>query len=599
MIVLRQVHFDNMFSYGNENILYLDQNRVTQVIGDNGKGKTSLVLILQELLYNKNSKGIKKVDIPNRYTEIRGYTGSLDFVVDDKEYLLTVERKGNKVSVELLCDGEDISEHTAPKTYKKLEEILGMSFDTFCQLVYQSSTDSLAFLKATDTTRKKFLISLLGLDTYPQVESEIKQKFSEVQRSVDQLSGQVSQLETQVDRLGKTEVSLMTFLEVPEEPTLLRDEIAETKAKIANAKETNKLILENQKRIKDRDVLEKWLDEHELPPESDIDLDALKKSLKNNEYTKKKAGELITKLGKLQGTCPTCMSEIDETRVQTMLDEAQEELDTAKSLIQKQQKEIKQVEDIQTQRELYFYKQKELEGIELLNVANDIVDIEKETALLNELTGELNSVTASITAAKKHNAEAERHNAKVSNISSQLEEAQEELDEKREKLEEHESRLGRLTVLKRAFSTKGLVAYKIESMVKDLEDLINEYLMEFSDGRFNLIFTVEGDKLNVDLTDDGINVDINTLSSGELARVNTSTLLAIRKLLSSLSSSRLNLLFLDEVLNVLDEFGKQKLIEILNKEEDLNTFIVSHGWQHPLVSKLHVEKDNNISRLEW
>ena len=153
-------------------------------------------------------------------------------------------------------------------------------------------------------------------------------------------------------------------------------------------------------------------------------------------------------------------------------------------------------------------------------------------------------------------------------------------------------------LLKRAFSTNGLIAYKLENLVKELEDLTNLYLAELSDGRFGLSFIVEKDKLNVSLTDNGKSVDILALSSGELARVNTATLLSIRKLMSSISKSRLNVLFLDEVINVLDEQGREKLVEVLLAEEDLNTYMVSHGWTHPLLDKIEVVKEKNISRLE-
>ena len=93
-------------------------------------------------------------------------------------------------------------------------------------------------------------------------------------------------------------------------------------------------------------------------------------------------------------------------------------------------------------------------------------------------------------------------------------------------------------VLKKAFSTNGLIAYKIENLVKDLEELTNYYLAELSDGRFTLEFVVSNDKLNVQITDNGNIVDILALSSGELARVNTATLIAIRKLMSSISKSK-------------------------------------------------------------
>ena len=111
-------------------------------------------------------------------------------------------------------------------------------------------------------------------------------------------------------------------------------------------------------------------------------------------------------------------------------------------------------------------------------------------------------------------------------------------------------------------------------------------------------FIIVNDRLNVQVTDDGHTVDIADLSSGELARVNTATLLAIRKLMASISKSKINVLFLDEVVSVLDDEGKEKLVEILLKEEDLNTYVVSHGWSHPLLEKITVLKRNKISYLE-
>ncbi|NDB87246.1 MAG: hypothetical protein EB127_31875, partial [Alphaproteobacteria bacterium] len=115
-------------------------------------------------------------------------------------------------------------------------------------------------------------------------------------------------------------------------------------------------------------------------------------------------------------------------------------------------------------------------------------------------------------------------------------------------------------------------------------------------GRFTLNFTVSNDKLNVEITDNGNVIDILALSSGELARVNIATLLGIRKLMSSLSSSKINVLFLDEVMNVLDELGREKLVDVLLNEE-LNTYIVSHQWSHPLLNKIEVQKIRGISGI--
>ena len=191
------------------------------------------------------------------------------------------------------------------------------------------------------------------------------------------------------------------------------------------------------------------------------------------------------------------------------------------------------------------------------------------------------------------------HNAKIDVISNQLTEYQASLQEYSSQLVTLTDRLNILQILQKTFGTNGLVAYKIECMVKDLQNLTNQYLGELSDGRFQISFVIStSDKLNVVIIDNGTEIDILALSSGERARVNTATLLAIRKLMQTLSSVRINILILDETIDNLDIDGKEKLVEVLLKEEHLNTILVSHGYSHPLIEKVSVIKENNISRIE-
>jgi len=221
-----------------------------------------------------------------------------------------------------------------------------------------------------------------------------------------------------------------------------------------------------------------------------------------------------------------------------------------------------------------------------------------------ELESELFAVQDRLRASKKQLEENAAENERRTRLNTRIQVIQEQTDEFIFQFEEYSSKLeenskleSNLTVLKKSFSTNGLLAYKIENLVGELEEMANDYLAELSDGRFTLEFVVSNDKLNVEITDNGNVVDILALSSGELARVNTATLIAIRKLMSSISKSKINILFLDEVTNVLDDQGREKLVEVLLRE-DLNTYIVSHGWSHPLLEKIEVVKDGNISVLE-
>ena len=159
MIILKQLRWSNCFSYGSNNTLDLQSDILTQLVGTNGAGKSSIPILIEEALFNKNSKGIKKSDILNRHNGAKNYSIALDFLTEGVEYTIDINRS-NTLKIKLLADNEDISSHTATGTFKTLEGILGLDFKTFSQLVYQSTTSSLQFLTATNTNIRKFLIDL-------------------------------------------------------------------------------------------------------------------------------------------------------------------------------------------------------------------------------------------------------------------------------------------------------------------------------------------------------------------------------------------------------------------------------------------------------
>ena len=186
MITLKTLRWDNCFSYGKGNILNLNSSNLTQLVGTNGMGKSSIPLIIEEVLFNKNSKGIKKQEIQNRFVN-NGYSINLTFSVDGNEYEIDVSRKAS-IKCKLYKNGEDISSHTATNTYKTVQELLGLDFKTFTQLVYQNTNTSLQFLTATDTNRKKFLIDLLKLEEYVEFFDIFKDASREISFEVNSLN---------------------------------------------------------------------------------------------------------------------------------------------------------------------------------------------------------------------------------------------------------------------------------------------------------------------------------------------------------------------------------------------------------------------------
>ena len=597
MITLQKLRWSNCFSYGENNELDLSSNTVTQLVGTNGMGKSSIPLIIEEALYNKNSKGIKKADIPNRYVN-QGYSIHLTFTKDTKEYEVLIDRKSS-IKLRLLEDGEDISSHTATNTYKTLQDIIGIDFKTFTQLVYQNTSSSLQFLTATDTNRKKFLIDLLHLEHYVKLFEIFKEESRKQTVNLASIESKIATIEKWLQDNKLTDTTILPLEEISIDTSKDEKEYAELSLEIKNISEKNKKINQNNtyKEMLSKIDLQKAQACTVAEKQS---YDRLQSELGSLRGVVTGSKKLLEKLEKLGDHCPTCEQEVDPRFKQSLID-----IETKKIAENRREEyEIEgRISEIKRANAEYDNARKiEREWQEVYRS----IDRTLPVALLDkgELESRLGRIRADLVQAQeslekvaRNNEKITRHNTRIQVIQEQTDGFLAQLEEQQTQFEVYKETANNLEVLKKAFSTNGLLAYKIENLVKDLEELTNHYLAELSDGRFTLEFVVSNDKLNVQITDNGNIVDILALSSGELARVNTATLIAIRKLMSSISKSKINILFLDEVIAVLDDAGREKLVEVL-LEEDLNTYVVSHGWTHPLLEKVEVVKSGNISRLE-
>jgi len=600
MITLQKLTWSNLFSYAKNNEIDFSKNPITQLLGLNGHGKSSIALILEESLFNKNSKGIKKADILNRYVKDKSYSISLTFDKDGDQYEVQTVR-GNTQTVTLHKNGDNISAHTATGTFKILETILGIDHKAFSQLIYQSSSASLEFLTATDTNRKKFLIELLNLTKYVEAFEVFKALGKEVENGVTTLDSKVKTTQTWLDKHLKESLEEIELLGYPVYEDNPEEEVGVLKASIVGIDATNKKIAKNN-------LLKKQL--------IDIPIEEISKQPPVEEDTSKELAEIgshqkiITDATKFISanakkaidTCPTCGHAIDSSKIKELISEQETLKKEAESAIHKLEQVVLVKNSANKERSRLLNLKTNWETLHAQidhKLDSEPLNPDELSKKLKILENEILKRSQELAEIENHNKKASANNARVLLIKSQIEEMKTSIGVYSAELYELNEKLSLIQILQKTFSTSGLIAYKIECMVKDLEDLTNQYLAELSSGRFQLSFKVTAsDKLNVIITDNGRDIDITALSGGERARVNTATLLAIRKLMQSLSSARINLLILDETIDSLDLEGKEKLIEVLLKEEYLNTVLVSHGYTHPLLEKVTVVKENNISRLE-
>jgi DNA repair exonuclease SbcCD ATPase subunit len=595
-----------MFSYGKNNEIALDRNRITQLTAVNGSGKSSIALILQELLYNKNIKGIKKGDILNRYIDDKNWNGVLDFLVNDKSYRVSVNRTGASTKVQLLENGVDISEHKVLDTYKKIQDILGLDFEIFTQITYQSSTDLLDFLKATDTNRKKFLINLFNLEKYIAIGELIKATASTVDRDIVKLQGELKSIE---DFLNSTSIPEYIFEKpVSDLDTSLAVRISEIDKELDNINYTCKRIDKNNMYIQERDGISFNLSIKEPEPfefmeqYQTLKLDLVMVKNEIARLTREKAAV------KINDKCSTCGQTIDNSHLVKIQSDLQEQIDTNNTIYDggliKAREWSTELERVQAASKAFKLNQDAVQRFEQLTqlIDNSIpINYPDQKALVDErktLRVKLEEQTQTLKEITDFNKRVSAHNAKVDALKEQKSDFTIRQTAIRADILDKSTQSNALSILKKAFSTSGIVAFKLENLTKELETTINYYLSVLSDGQFQIEFSLDKEKLNINVINNGISAPIETMSGGEFSRIQTAILLAIRHLLSKLGGSSINLLFLDEITGVLDDEGKEKLIEVLQREDELNVFLISHDFTHPLIDKVSIIKENNVSSIQ-
>jgi DNA repair exonuclease SbcCD ATPase subunit len=605
-VILKTLEWSNMFSYGPNNKLELNKNKITQLSAPNGSGKSSLALIIQELLFNKNVKGLKKSDILNRYNGAKTWEAKITFSINEDDYELISKRQGASTKVTVIRNGIDISEHKVLDTYKELASLIGRDFETFSQLTYQSSKDVLEFLKATDTNRKKFLVNLFGLTKYLELGDNFKLLNGDKEKELTHKTGELKTIEQFLQQNVIPEIA--TEKVIPIVDTSLYTKIEELRDKISTQRTLCDSIDKNNLFIKERDSLS-------------FDISMTKPVLgttvlESIEATKSDISKIKTQISKAEKDlksldtsdyCYACKQPIDNSKSTELSEVLRLEISTLQKSLDSLQIQLK---EYITKKDNYDKlvanfeaNQKAVDRFTQLSqiinnsLPKDYPDYKSISNNLKELETTLFTQEKTLSEVQKYNDSVKIRNAKIEALKEQVRDFKARQELVKSDIVNIQDEIANLTILRKAFSTSGIVAYKLENVAKQLEESINHYLAILSDGQFQLIFRLSGDKLNIVVINNGEEVSIDSLSGGEFSRVQTAVLLAVRGTLSKIGGKNINLLFLDEITGVLDEPGKEKLFEVLQEEQELNVFLISHDYSHPLIPKIEIEKTNNVSTI--
>lgn len=140
--------------------------------------------------------------------------------------------------------------------------------------------------------------------------------------------------------------------------------------------------------------------------------------------------------------------------------------------------------------------------------------------------------------------------------------------------------------LREAFSQSGIPAMMIEAAIPELEQQANKYLSMISDGQMQVRFVTQKENksgsvveaLDIVISDALGSRDYSLYSGGESFRVNFAVRVALSQFLARRAGAQLRTLFIDEGFGSQDAFGRERLVEAINRirEEFELILVVTH-----------------------
>lgn len=208
MTTFQKLVFQNLFSFGCRQALQLEDQGVIQVVGrnvdepdadSNRVGKSAIIEILVWCLFGRTIRyGFRNDLAVNRFHK-RDAFATIHFSANSVPYRLTRYRKHKKHGNALLFwrGSRLISSRHEKLTQQKIESVLGMGYDVFCNSVIFGGARPFAAL--SDAEQKKVLESFLHFE---QFDMALKRTKLELAASSEQLEAVSSKVSLAREELG-------------------------------------------------------------------------------------------------------------------------------------------------------------------------------------------------------------------------------------------------------------------------------------------------------------------------------------------------------------------------------------------------------------
>jgi len=494
-------------------------------------------------LFNQTIKQINRPQIVNSVNQ-KGTVVEIEFDSHGKSYLV---RRGIKPNIfEIFENGVALDQTISNDFQEYLElNIIGTNIKTFLQTSVLSVENYKPFMTLRTQERRAFIEEILDIKVFSFMNQILKSKISKYKEEIKIIDLELKNCFTKaklqkshIERLSNIQGSSVAALETKLET--LKNEKIKLEVRV---NESTVDIAEQNSALK---ILKKKLEVHQTNEEKIAAYDAaISKHLEKIDS--------ITH----ENSCPVCASILDEKAKLTIVAPSVEKMDELSGkkneLITKLYDYEKLIGEIKTIND----------NVSTLNttVFSDNTTINRLNTEISSLSEELNDCVQS---------------EELVDLKAELKQTAQEallLKDKQAKLNSEQDYNNLMIEL---FKDSGIKTKIVDQYIPIINGLINGYLEKLD---FFISFNLDSEFNEIIKSRHRDDFTYGSFSAGEKTRIDTALLLTFRQLSKIRNSFDCNILFLDEILECLDQKGIDNFLTLIDEMEEFkssNIFIISH-----------------------